>query len=78
MNPVPHDYHTNALPTEISQHLVASLNQNGLYKVMLYDQSPEREVMHETKFTSEIIYRTHTSPSVLAEFYHNLAEIEEL
>ena len=26
----------NALPTELSQHSVASLNLHGLYKVMLY------------------------------------------
>ena len=32
----PPDLQANALPTEPSQHSVASLNLHGLYKVMLY------------------------------------------
>ena len=32
----PPDLQANALPTELSQHSVASLNLHGLYKVMLY------------------------------------------
>ena len=32
----PPDLQANALPTELSQHSVASLNLRGLYKVMLY------------------------------------------
>ena len=36
LNPVPLNHHANALPTELSQHSVASLNLHGLYKVMLY------------------------------------------
>ena len=35
-NPQPPDLHSNALPTELSQHSVASLSLHGLYKVMLY------------------------------------------
>ena len=34
--PGPPDLQANALPTELSQHTVASLNLHGLYKVMLY------------------------------------------
>ena len=32
----PPDLQANALPTELSQHSVASLNLQGLYKIMLY------------------------------------------
>ena len=35
-NPGPLDHHSNALPTQLSQHSVASLNLHGLCKVMLY------------------------------------------
>ena len=44
----------SALPTELCQHSVASLNLHCLYKVMLYwscsrnEQSPTCEVVHET------------------------------
>ena len=53
IEPQPPDLHSNALPTELSQHSVASLNLHGLYKVMLYwfqkkYQSPTCEVVHET------------------------------
>ena len=34
--PGPPDLQANALPTELSQHSVASLNLDDLYKVMLY------------------------------------------
>ena len=34
--PGPLDLQANALPTELSQHSIASLNLHGLYKVMLY------------------------------------------
>ena len=33
LKPQPADLHSNALPTELSQHSVASLNLHGLYKV---------------------------------------------
>ena len=36
LKPGPPDHETNALPTELSQHSVASLNLHGLYKVKLY------------------------------------------
>ena len=36
LKPGPLDLQANALPTELSQHSVASLNLHGLYKVMLY------------------------------------------
>ena len=36
LKPGPPDLQANALPTELSQHSVASLNLHGLYKVMLY------------------------------------------
>ena len=36
LNPQPSDLHPNALPIELSQHSVVSLNLHGLYKVMLY------------------------------------------
>ena len=35
-NPGPPHLYSNTLPTELSQHSVASLNLHGLYKVMLY------------------------------------------
>ena len=52
--PGPLDLQVSALPTELSQHSVASLNLHCLYKVMLYwscsrnEQSPTCEVVHET------------------------------
>ena len=52
--PGPPDLQASALPTELSQHSVASLNLHCLYKVMLYwscsgnEQSPTCEVVHET------------------------------
>ena len=52
--PGPLDLQTSALPTELSQHSVASLNLHCLYKVTLYwscsrnEQSPTCEVVHET------------------------------
>ena len=36
LNPGPLDHHANALLTELSQHLVASVNHHGLCKVMFY------------------------------------------
>ena len=48
------DLQASALPTELCQHSVASLNLHCLYKVMLYwscfrnEQSPTCEVVHET------------------------------
>ena len=36
LKPGPPDLQANALPTELSQHSVISLNLDGLYKVMLY------------------------------------------
>ena len=35
LNLQPSDHHSYALPTELSQHSVASLNLHGLFKVML-------------------------------------------
>ena len=52
--PGPLDLQASALPTELCQHSVASLNLHCLYKVMLYwscsrnEQSPTCEVVHET------------------------------
>ena len=63
LNPRPLEHHTNALLTELSKHLVTSLNLWGLYKVMLYssnDQSAKCEVVHETKLTSVISCPTNT------------------
>ena len=58
LNPWPQDHHANALPTEPSQHSVASLNLHGLYKSCSIDprndQSPKCEVVHETKLTLKI------------------------
>ena len=51
LNPWPLDHHANALPTELSQHSVASLKLHGLHKVMLYEQSLTCEVAHETNKT---------------------------
>ena len=54
LKPGPPDPQANALPNELSQHSVASLNLPGIYKVMLYwscsrnEQSPTCEVVHET------------------------------
>ena len=51
--PGPPDLQASALPTELSQHSVASLNLHCLYTVMLYwscsrnEQSPTCEVVHE-------------------------------
>ena len=36
LKPGPPDHEANALPAELSQHSVASLNLHGLYKVMFY------------------------------------------
>ena len=36
LKPGPLDLQANALPTELSQHSVATLNLHDLYKVMLY------------------------------------------
>ena len=36
LKPGPLDHEANALPTELSQHSLSSLNLHGLYKVMLY------------------------------------------
>ena len=36
LKPGPPDHEANALPTELNQHSVASLNLHDLYKVMLY------------------------------------------
>ena len=51
-NPRPPDHHSNALPTELCQHSVASLNLHGLKKSCSIDskneQSPTCEVVHET------------------------------
>ena len=52
--PGPPDLQASALPTELSQHSVASLNLHCLYKGMLCwscsrnEQSPTCEVVHET------------------------------
>ena len=50
MNSQPLGHHSNALPTERSQHSVASLNLHDLYKVIDSgnEQSPTCEVVHET------------------------------
>ena len=39
LNPQPPDLHSNALPTQLSQHSVASLNLHGLCKVVLYNKN---------------------------------------
>ena len=36
LNPQPLDLHSNTIPTELSQHSVASLKLHGLCNIMLY------------------------------------------
>ena len=60
MKPEPPDPEANALPTELSQHSVTSLNLHGFCKVMLYWFLEMNKVKHvkwcmeQTKLTSEI------------------------
>ena len=74
MNPQPLDLHSNALSTELSQHSVASLNRHGLYShALLIPEiiSPTRELVHETKLTSEISCPTDSCLAQLVELDRN-------
>ena len=53
------DHHANALLTELSQHLIASLNHHCSFDSR-NNQSPKCEIVDETKLTSEMSCPTHT------------------
>ena len=54
LNSQPQDYHSHVLPTMLSHYLVVVVNQQGLYKVMLYqfNSSPKYEMVYEAKVSS--------------------------
>ena len=78
LKPGPLDHQVNDLSTELRQHSVASLNLHGLKSCSIEsrnEQSPICEVVHETKFISEISCPT---DSCLAQLVRHWSEDPEV